>query len=303
MCEARIPIQSKCASCNECADGLLLKTVPFPDLVVIEEESSELVRSKDLCVICMDSESTRGKLLVTRCSHQFAHIFYLRRYYCIADVCSTQDYADEVTAKLYSENCFVCCGCPEQEAPLDHFIVQHLIPEINPHTNDRRIQDANATLSSLCAGLMCKISPLFSSSKAGYLRCTYAVGQYSSVDGYIKEITPDLPTVRIFQPREFQEEVLQCIKKILKDLSGLPLNQREFGENAITYFSLNKITEIVLSFHVTHSYMQFRPSRDENAGPFDLKWILKSLTKWKFTLRCFNVNTFEVKLCEEEQLE
>ena len=40
--------------------------------------------------------------------------------------------------------------------------------------------------------------------------------------------------------------------QILKDLSGLPLNQREFGENAITYFSLNKITEIVLSFHVTH---------------------------------------------------
>ena len=48
--------------------------------------------------------------------------------------------------------------------------------------------------------------------------------------------------------------------------------------------------------------MQFRPSRDENAGPFDLKWILKSKTKWKFTLRCFNVNTFKVKLCEEEQL-
>ena len=48
--------------------------------------------------------------------------------------------------------------------------------------------------------------------------------------------------------------------------------------------------------------MQFRPSRDENAGPFDLKWILKSKTKWKFTLRCFNVNTCKVKLCEEEQL-
>ena len=178
-------LQSKCASCNQYTDGLLLKTVPFPDLVVIEEECSQLVRSKDLCVICMESESACNKLSVTRCCHQFPHIFYLRRYYCIVDVCSTQDYADEVTAKLYSENCFVCCGCPEQEAPLDHFIVQHLIPEINPHTNDRRIQDANATLSSLCAGLMCKISPLFSSSTAGYLRCTYAVGQYSSVDGLI----------------------------------------------------------------------------------------------------------------------
>ena len=129
------------------------------------------------------------------------------------------------------------------------------------------------------------------------------MGQYSSVDRYVKKITPDLPTVRIFQPRKFQEEVLQCIKQILKYLSGLPLNQHEFGENTITYFSLNKITEIVLSFHVIHSYMQFRPSGDENAGPFDLKWILKSLSKWKFALRCFNVNTFEVKLCEEEQLE
>ena len=33
---------------------------------------------------------------------------------------------------------------PGQEAPLDYLIVQHLIPEINPATNDRRIQDANA---------------------------------------------------------------------------------------------------------------------------------------------------------------
>ena len=150
-------LQSKCASCNEYTDRLLLKTVPFPDLVVIEEESSELVQSNDLCVICTESESTRHKLLVTRCCHQFAHIFCHRRYYCIADVCLTQDYADEVTAKLYSENCFVCCSCPEKEAPLDHFIVQHLILEINPDANDRRIQDANATLSSLCAGLTSKI--------------------------------------------------------------------------------------------------------------------------------------------------
>ena len=144
-------------------------------------------------------------------------------YYCIADVCSTQDYADEVTAKLYSENCFVGCSCPEKEAPLNHFIVQHLIPEINPDANDRRIQDAHVTLSSLCAGLTSKISPLLSSCKGGYPRGTYAVGQYSSEHGYVKEIMHDLPTVRIFQPDEFQEEVLQCIKQILKDLSGLPL--------------------------------------------------------------------------------
>ena len=113
-------LQSKCASCNEYTDRLLLKTVPFPDLVVIEEESSELVWSKDLCVICMKSESTRHKLLVTRCCHQLAHIFFLRRHYCIADVSSTQDYADEVRAKLYSENCFVSCSCRKKEAPLDH---------------------------------------------------------------------------------------------------------------------------------------------------------------------------------------
>ena len=56
----------------------------------------------------------------TRCCHQLAHIFFLRRHYCIADVSSTQDYADEVRAKLYSENCFVSCSCRKKEAPLDH---------------------------------------------------------------------------------------------------------------------------------------------------------------------------------------
>ena len=70
------------------------------------------------------------------------------------------------------------------------------------------------------------------------------MGQYSSEHGYVKEITADLPTLRIFQPREFQEEVLQCIKQILKDFSGMPLNQRKFGENTIMHFSLNKITKI-----------------------------------------------------------
>ena len=41
----------------------------------------------------------------------------------------------------------------------------------------------------------------------------------------MKQITPDLPTLRIFEPREFQEEVLKCIKLMLKDFSGLPLNE------------------------------------------------------------------------------
>ena len=111
-------LTSKCVSCNTYTDGLLLKTVPFPDLVVIEEECSELAPSKILYVICMESESARNKLLVTRCCRQFAHIYFLRRYYSIADLCSTKDYADEVTARLYSKNCFACCGSPEQEAPL-----------------------------------------------------------------------------------------------------------------------------------------------------------------------------------------
>ena len=48
---------------------------------------------------------------------------------------------------------------------------------------------------------------------------------------------------------------------MLKDRSGLPLNQREFEENSITYFSLNKITEVALVFHLTHSYLQFRHSQ------------------------------------------
>ena len=110
-------LTSKCVSCNTYTDGLLLKTVPFLDLVVIEEECSELAPSKILYVICMESESTCNKLLVTRCCRQFAHIYFLRRY-GIANLCSTKDYADEVTARLHSKNCFVCRGSPEQEAPL-----------------------------------------------------------------------------------------------------------------------------------------------------------------------------------------
>lgn len=70
--------------------------------------------------------------------------------------------------------------------------------------------------------------------------------QCGSEDGYVKQTTPDLPTLRIFEPRE----------------------------NTITHY-------------VTHSYMQSRPSRLKNPGPFDF------LSKWKFTLklRCLNVNT------------
>ena len=49
--------------------------------------------------------------------------------------------------------------------------------------------------------------------------------------------------------------------------------------------------------------MECRPSRFQNAGPFHVHWTMKTLSKWKLTLRCFNVNTFEVKLIEQEQLE
>ena len=261
-------LTSKCVSCNTHTDGVLLKPVPFPDLVLIEEESSELVRSKISCVICMEPGSVHNELLVTRCCRQSAHIYCLRRFYCIADLCSTNDYADKVTTRLYSENCFVCRRSHEQDVPLDHFIVERLIPKIDPFTNNTRIQDANDTVHSLRIGLTSKMSPLLSSCKAGFLRYSHAIGQYSSQDGYVKQITPDLSTVRVFEPREFQNEVLNCIKQIINDVSGLPLNEHEFGEYTITYFQLHKLTEIVISFCVTHSYMECRPSRFQNAGPF-----------------------------------
>lgn len=143
-----------------------------------------------------------------------------------------------------SENCFVCRSGPEREAPSDDLILRQLIPEINPEDNETRIQDANTTLSRLCASFTSKISLLLSNCKAGYLRCTFAihVGRYRTIDGYIslEETSPDFPTARLTQHREFQEVFLQCIQRMLKNWSGLPLNPREFGENSITYFPLIK---------------------------------------------------------------
>ena len=164
-------------SCNEHRDGLLLKTVAVPDLVLIDEESSQLVWSKDLRVICMDPESTRNKLLVTRCCKQFAHIYCLRKQYCITEMCSMQNYSDEIAAKLHSENCFDGRSGLQREAPLDDFIVRHLIPEINADANKTRIHGANTTLSRLCAAFTPKISRLLSNCRAGYLRCTFAIGR------------------------------------------------------------------------------------------------------------------------------
>lgn len=104
-------------------------------------------------------------------------------------------------------NSFVCRSGPEREAPSDDLIVRQLIPEINPEVNETRIQDANTTLSRLCDAFTSKISLLLSNCKAGYLLCTFAVhvGRYRTIDGYIEETSPDFPTARLTQPREFQE--------------------------------------------------------------------------------------------------
>lgn len=77
--------------------------------------------------------------------------------------------------------------------------------------------------------------------------------------------------------------------------------QRKFNN----VFLLEKITEIALVFHVTHSYFQLHQLQNQDAGPFNLQWRLKTLSKWKFTHRCFgfdevlrgsNVNRFEVQI-------
>ena len=157
-----------------------------------------------------------------------------------------------------SENSFVCRSEPEREAPSDDLIVRQLIPEINPEVNETRIQDANTTLSRLCDAFTSKISLLLSNCKAGYLLCTFAVhvGRYRTIDGYIEETSPDFPTARLTQPREFQEVFLQCIQRMLKNWPGQPLNPREFRGKLYNVFSLNKITEVVaLVFHLTHSYL------------------------------------------------
>ena len=125
--------------------------------------------------------------------------------------------------------------------------------------------------SSSMPDLLTNFTSLDAGSQAGFLRCSHAKGQYSSQDGYVKQI-----------------------RQILKDVSGLPLNEHEFGESTITYFSLHKLTEIVISFCVTHFYMECRPSRFQNAGPFHVHWTMKTLSKWKLTLRCFNVNTLNI---------
>ena len=89
-------LQSKCGSCTD----EHRKTVPVPDLVLIDEESSELVLSKDLCVICMDPESTRNKLLVTRCCKRFAPIYSLRIHYRITEMCYSEEIATKLSTKL-----------------------------------------------------------------------------------------------------------------------------------------------------------------------------------------------------------
>ena len=61
----------------------------------------------------------------------------------------------------------------------------------------------------------------------------------------LEETSPDFPTARLTQPREFPEVFLQCIQRIRIRIRG----------NFYKVFSLNKITEVVaLVFHLTHSY-------------------------------------------------
>ena len=118
-------LTSKCVSCNTYTDGLLLKTVPFPDLVVIGEERSELVWSKILCVICMESESARNKLLVTRCCGQFAHIYCLALpIYARLKTMLTRYKRRGFIAKTVLCVVVLLRKKPGQEAPLDHLIVQ-----------------------------------------------------------------------------------------------------------------------------------------------------------------------------------
>ena len=41
---------------------------------------------------------------------------------------------------------------------------------------------------------------IYNSDNIGFLRCSHAIGQYSSQGGYVKQITPDLSTVHVFEP-------------------------------------------------------------------------------------------------------
>ena len=52
-------LKSKCVSCDECQNGLLLKTLAVTDLVVIDGQAPNYkqARQKELCVICMEQET------------------------------------------------------------------------------------------------------------------------------------------------------------------------------------------------------------------------------------------------------
>ena len=52
-------LKSKCVSCDECQNGLLLKTLAVTDLVVIDGQAPNYkqARRKELCVICMEQET------------------------------------------------------------------------------------------------------------------------------------------------------------------------------------------------------------------------------------------------------
>ena len=109
-------------------------------------------------------------------------------------------WSDEIAARLYDENCFVCRSSPESLIQLDELIVENLIPEVNPLANAERISDANAARGTFCTIFNSALSDLLSTCRTGNLRCTFAIGKYRTSDGDFHESTLDLPTSRL-QPR------------------------------------------------------------------------------------------------------
>ena len=72
-------------------------------------------------------------------------------------------WSDEIAARLYDENCFVCRSSPESLIQLDELIVENLIPEVNPLANAERTSEANAARGTFCT--------IFNSALSDLLNC------------------------------------------------------------------------------------------------------------------------------------
>ena len=187
-------LKSKCVSCNECRNGLLLKTLAIPDLVVIDDQAPnyEQARQKELCVICMEQETFGDKLLMTRCCQQSPHTSCLKRFYRVPEMCSSQHLSDKIAARLYNETCFDGRSSPASIIQLDAIIVENLIPEVNPLANTQQISDANVALCTFCTIFNSALSDILSTCRTGNLCCTFAIGKYRTSDGD-HECMLDLP--------------------------------------------------------------------------------------------------------------